>query len=219
MTQKSSFVCFTGVDGSGKTTHAKRISGYLGRKHFDCTYVWGASRPILSYSFFALTRALGYWKHTKKNAYTDPLEFAPQVIRRRLAIFWRFLLFIDYQIKTTFAIRFPLFLGKAVVCDRYFYDLLMELELSKTNSARFTFLLSESLPKPIVTFFMVISDELAINRRDFPQSFFSRRNRVLIDFSRIFNFVIIDSSKTIEENQEIIRQVVAERLRGTKEHK
>jgi thymidylate kinase len=219
LTQKSCLICFTGVDGSGKTTNAKHVANYLAQKHYSCSYVRGASRPILSYSFFALARVLGYWRYTKKNAYTDPLEFAPPSALQGLGVVWRFLLFIDYQIKTTVRIRWPLLLGRVVVCDRYFYDMLMELELSKVNSAKFTSLLSESLPKPVVTFLMVMSDALATGRRDFPQDFFSKRNKVLMDLSRVFNFVVIDSSRTIEENQEIIREVIARRMRDAKEQR
>jgi len=219
ITQRGYLICFVGVDGSGKTTHAKRLTVYLKQKHDDCSYVWGASRIFLSYGFFALTRVLGYWKFTKKNAYTDPLEFAPSHIRPGLGTVLRFLYFVDYQIKITAKIRFPLLFGRFVVCDRYFYDMLMELELSKVNSARFTSLLSNSLPRPNATFLMTVPDVIAKERRGFPSNFFSRRNKVLRGFSETFNFLVVDSSKTLEENQKFIREVVDDRMKGSKEQR
>lgn len=213
--QKGHLICFIGVDGSGKTTNAKLLASYLRQKHGSCSYVWGAFRPFLSYVLFASTRVLGYWKSTKENAYTDPLEFAPTRIRLGLGVLLRFLFFVDYQIKVTFKIRFPLYFGKIMVCDRYFYDVLMELELSSVNSTRFVSLLSNSLPKPIVTFFMVVSDATAKDRRGFPSDFFSRRNKVLSDFSGTYGFVIVDSSMTVGENQEFVREVVSEKMKGS----
>lgn len=216
---KGFLICFTGVDGSGKTTHAKRLAVYLKKKHDGCSYVWGASRPFLSYGFFVLTWILGYWKSTKKNACTDPLEFAPTRIRHTLGGLLRFLCFVDYQIKVTARIRFPLSFDRIIICDRYFYDMLMELELSKVNSARFTSIVSNSLPRPTVTFLMIVSDAVAKDRRGFPSNHFSRRNKVLRDFHEIYKFVVVDSSKTLEENQRFIREVIDDRIKGLKEQK
>jgi len=214
MRNRSFLICFTGVDGSGKTTHAKFLKEYLEEHGYSCRYVWGASRPFLSYFFFAFTRVLGYWKHTKKNAYTDPLEYAPRLLSAKFGKVWRLFLFIDYQLKALAKIRLPLLVGKVVICDRYFYDLLMELQVSNVSSEKFTSALSKSMPEPLVTFLMGVPDTLARSRRNFSYEFFPKRTEVFLDLAKSFNFRVIDSSEPLLENQRRIRQ---ESMRGMKE--
>lgn len=206
MPKRSFVICFTGVDGSGKTTHAKFLKKYLEEHGYSCKYVWGASRPFLSYFFFAFTRVLGYWKRSKKNAYTDPLEYTPKHLLAKFAKMWRFFLFIDYQLKALAKIRLHLLMGKVVICDRYFYDLFMELKISNVLSERFCLLVSRSMPKPLVTFLMIASETLASSRRNFPPEFFLKRNGAFIEMAKTHGFIVIDSSTDMLENQRKIRQ-------------
>ena len=212
MRNRSFLTCFTGVDGSGKTTHAKSLIKSLNEMGYSCKYVWGASRPILSYAFFAFTRLLGYWKQTRKNAYTDPLEHTPRNLAKKFAILWRFFLFLDFQIKATFKIRLPLALGKVVVCDRYFYDLLMELERSTVSSDRFTVMLSKTLPQPVITFLLDVPKTLANQRRGFSCEELGAKRRAFLQIGKFFGFVIVDSSKDFFNNQKRIRALTLARV-------
>jgi thymidylate kinase len=212
MNNRSFLICFTGVDGSGKTTHAKYLKSHLEEQGYSCTYVWGGFRPFFAYFFFAFTRVLGYWKHTKKNAYTDPLEYAPRLFVKNFGKVWHLFIFIDYQLKALVKIRLPLLVGKVVICDRYFYDFLMELRLSHVSSKKFTFAISKGVPKPLVTFLMNIPETLAENRRNFSYEFFSKRNEVFLDLAKTFDFRVIDSSEPLLGNQRKIRQETLRRV-------
>lgn len=205
-------ICFTGVDGSGKTTHAILLQEQLKKLGFSCVYVWSAFRPFLSYSFFAITRLLGYWKKTKKNAYTDPLEFAPKSIHSKLSLLWSLFLFVDYQLRVFVKIRVPMLFGKSIICDRYFYDLIMELHTSRSLTSWLPHFLARGLPEPVVTFLMTAPISLNTSRRQFSSAFFSQRYRVLEELSENFDFVNIDSSKDLEQNKERILIEVARRI-------
>jgi dTMP kinase len=205
-------ICLTGVDGSGKSTHAKLLKTYLEQKGYKCSSVWAAYKPFLAYYFFGFTRILGYWKYTKKESYTDPLEFAPKLVAKKLAKIMRVMYFFDYQLKILIKIRVPLFLGKVVLCDRYLYDLLMELQLSDTLSKNFSRFLPRSLPKPLVVFLMVAPESVNQTRRGFSFDFFAKRKKILLEYADSFKFVVIDSSKELTDNQNSIRNEVLERI-------
>lgn len=205
--RKGYLICFVGVDGSGKTTHAKSLLSYLMQNGFSCTYIWGAFRPIFSYSFFALTKILGYWKETKKDAYTDPLEFAPERVRQKLGNILRLLIFIDFQIKV---LRIRIFLAykKIVVCDRYAYDILMELQLSQLYNDRFGRLLCRTVPKPFVTFLLDAPQAIVASRRPITIENLSAKREILTNMARIYNFVIVNSANEFLRNRNLIRTTI-----------
>jgi len=210
--KKSYLICFTGVDGSGKTTHAKSLLEYLETKGFACKYVWGASRPITSYAFLLFTRLLGYWKETKKNVYTDPLEYAPKELAKKLGRLWRLFVFVDFQIKTLVKTRPYLALGKIVVLDRYFYDLLMDLDVSKISSEEFIRRISETLPRPQITFLLDAPPSLTAQRRGFSLQDLQAKRETFLKMGQRFQFHIVDSSEDFNVNQQRIRDLTVAKI-------
>jgi tRNA uridine 5-carbamoylmethylation protein Kti12 len=61
MTQRALLICFTGIDGSGKTTQAKLLDRLVGSKGVKSIYVWsrGEVLTIRRYFFPWEGRALG----------------------------------------------------------------------------------------------------------------------------------------------------------------
>lgn len=214
MARKSFLICFTGVDGSGKTSHAKSLVKYLNQRGYSSCYVWGAPRLIFSYIFFAFTRIMSYWKETKKNAYTNPLEYASEKLAEKLGLLLRFFYFVDFHIKALFSIRLPLMLGKNVICDRYFYDLLMELERTDLSSKKFTYLLSRTLPHPAVTFLLDAPEVLISKRREFSYTEIRSKKEIFLKLNKAFNFIVIDSSKDFSDNQKRIRETALAYIRA-----
>lgn len=209
-------VCFTGIDGSGKTTHAKSLRNFLSKNGYTCHYVWAASRPILAMAFFALTRILGYWKKTKKDMYTDPLEFAPYKLRSKLGLVWRLLLFIDFQIKVLATTRPLLACGRVVICDRYIYDIFMELQKSGLYTTGFGRLLSKTVPEPTITFLLDVPESIANLRRGIPVEELSARRHLFLRLAETYDFTILDSSRDFSENRGEIQSRLLSRIESVK---
>ncbi len=203
-------ICFTGVDGSGKTTHAKDLVSFLHEKGYSSKYVWDGSRPVLLYLFLGVTRVLGYWKTVKRGDWMDPLEKAPSHVREKLGILYRFLLYLDFNIITSLKIRIPIFFGKIVICDRYIYDLIMELMLSHLYTFSFGKLLLYTTPTPQKVFLVDTQLSIIIRRR--PNSnqerLWAKRNTYR-KLAKIFDFQIVDTLMTLKDNRERIQREVS----------
>jgi len=212
MRKRGMLICFTGIDGSGKTTHANLLIKALRERGHSCTYVWAAERPIFSYIFYGLTRLLGYWKEIKRDTYMDPLELAPSGIRNKFNLIWFCFLFLDFQIKTLFKVRIPLFFKKIVICDRYVYDLLMELVLSGQYSDRFCKFLLQTLPIPRVTFLMDVSEKLAYERHGAPTNILRRKRNAYFILERNFGFCTLKTNESLLSNKQLIQEKVLREL-------
>ena len=204
---KTFLICFTGIDGSGKTTHARALLKFLKKNGYSCVYVWGAFRPILSYTFFASTRLFGYWKIIRKNAFTNPLEYAPKKVAKNFSWVMRLFFFIDFQIKTLLKIRLPLLLGKNIICDRYFYDLLIELELINLSSKNFVYLMLRTLPQPLITFLMDANENAINKRRNFSLKELQSKRKIFLRMGKSFNFIVINSELDYSNNQKRIQEL------------
>ena len=202
-------ICFAGVDGSGKTTHARHLLRFLQEKGYSSKYVWAASRPIFLYPFLVITRILGYWKTIKKDACTDPLENAPPSIKKKIGPLYRFLLFIDFEIITLLKVRLPLLFVRIVICDRYVYGLIMELALSNLHSPSFAKLMLHATPIPDRTFLTDAPVCVVVQRRPgFTEENIRAKQNIYRKFAEIFNFKVIETSTRFEANQEYIRKEV-----------
>jgi len=208
-------ICLTGVDGSGKSTHAKSLSKFLTSKGYPCKYVWGASRPVLSYFFFVFTRVFGFWKETKKDTFTDPLEYADRRLLKILGAIWRLFLFVDFQIRTSFRIRYALLSGKIVVCDRYFYDMLMDLLVTGKSSARFVTVISRTVPIPVIGFLLDAPESIIRDRRVLFSEGLRAKRRAFLAIARTLDLITIESSQDFSTNQEKIRSLTLAKIGGS----
>jgi thymidylate kinase len=203
-------VCVIGLDGSGKTTHTNHLVKFLSEKGYSAKYVWAASKPFFSYFLFGLTRLLGYWKTSNKDAFTDPLELASEPVREKLGLLVRILFFVDFNLRTITKIRLPLLLGRIIVCDRYVYDIIMDLMYSDLYSFQWYSLLIRTVPKPDIAFFLDADAEVICSRRsNFSINTMRRKRKVYSRFAQIFGFHIFNTSNSFIENQNGIREETA----------
>lgn len=169
-------------------------------------YVWAASKPFLLYPFLFFTRTLGYWDTVKEGAWTDALENAPYKVRERLGKIYLALLFVDYLVITFVKVRLPLIFRRTLVCDRYVYDLLMEVALSGFHATLFSRLMPHLAPEPNIVFFVNASPKLIIERRPtFSEVDIRAKQQVYQNLARMFGFKTIDTRNGFEENQNYIR--------------
>jgi len=212
---KGFLICFSGIDGSGKTSHARSLLNYLFNLGYSCTYVSGSFRLFLSSFFYGFTWFLGYWKRLQIDEDTfliDPLGQATSNLRKKIDSVLRLLLFVDLQIGMTCKVRFPLLFRKVVVCDRYVYDIIAGLSSENLNTESFCKLLLQTTPTPKLVFLTDAPKEVLKARRSISTDFLNKKKRAYQILARSNHFYILNSSDDFKKNEQKIRQILLSRL-------
>ena len=109
--------------------------------------------------------------------------------------------------------------GRIVICDRYIYDLLVELSLSELYTDGFKKTILRTIPRPDLTFLMDVPPDLAHARRDLPLDSLSARRQAYLDLSRRSCFCVLTTSEDFAKNQERIRNETLCKLQKTQDNR
>ena len=176
MFKKGVFICFTGIDGSGKTSHAISIVSFLIQNYVKCKYVWTRWIPITLKPVIILTKILLFKRstaHALARSNEDYIEYRSakrRYLKKSLARIWQNMVLFDYLLQVLIKIRIPLLFGKVVVCDRYLYDTLVDFAVdSSCSKGKFKNMLKMHVvslfPKPDVLFLLDVPEEVALKRK------------------------------------------------------
>ena len=212
------FICFTGMDGAGKTTLSKELVELLNKKGVDYKYVYARLNPFILKPFILI----GNWiflrnKDIFKN-YSEYSNTKRKAIKKNsfLSKVYQQILLLDYSLQISFKVKLPLILGKNIVCDRYIYDTVitdLSVDMKYSNDRVISMLnnLLRFFPEPDITFLIDVPEEIAFQRKDDTPSidYLKERRNIYLDIGKEEGMVILDGSKNLEELQyEIEKRVI-----------
>lgn len=114
-----------GPDGTGKTTQAIELVKYLHSKGQRCTYLWLRFPHIFSIPVLAYARLLGLTKYIVVDGNRHGIwEFHRSKLVSKI---FPLVLLVDTSIFAIIRLYLPLLLGFVVICDRFVYDILVDI--------------------------------------------------------------------------------------------
>jgi thymidylate kinase len=130
---RTMFICITGIDGVGKTTHVNLIIKHLHGKGIKCQYKWLRFHHLFSLPLLAFCRVAGYTRvstlgDSQKCSYHEFYK------SRFVSSIYPWILFVDTFLFTTIKVYIPMFFGISIVCDRFVYDTLIDLAVATKYS-------------------------------------------------------------------------------------
>ncbi|MCD6100314.1 MAG: thymidylate kinase [Candidatus Marinimicrobia bacterium] len=214
------FICFIGIDGSGKTTLAKSVVRALSEED-SFVYVHSLIEARLLKPFMKLGRwVFAKGKSKEKNYREFSKEKRSRFSKHRILFpFYKFFLFLDYTPQVFRKVTLPILRGKKLVSDRYVYDTLINMGLNmnydasriaKSINAFFRF-----FPRPDITFLIDVPEEVAFSRKDdIPDiEYLRERRHIYLALAEIFHMHILDGTKPLG----VLTQEVLEKMRRSGE--
>lgn len=199
MSQKPMFICITGIDGVGKTTHVNLILEHLREKGIKCQYKWLRFHHLFSLPLLAFCRVAGYTRlstlgNSQKCSYHEFYK------SRFFSAIYPWILFFDTILFTIIKVYIPMFFGISIVCDRFVYDTLIDTAVATKDH--------EIYKKPVGKLFLkLIPKNAHFVMLDLDKStIFSRRPELKDDltfderYALYQNFVNLFSIYVVENN-------------------
>ena len=210
-------ICFTGMDGTGKTTLSKNLVKSLKERDIECKYVYARLTPIISKPFMWIGRSIFLHGKNMFENYSDYANTKRMAIEHNsfLSRIYQQILLFDYFFQVFFKVKIPLIFSKNIVCDRYVYDtvitdLSVDMNYSRDKVIDMLDNLLRFFPEPDRTFLIDVPEEIAYQRKnDTPSREYLRERRgIYLNVGNKYKMVILDGTKKLEELQcEIEKEV------------
>lgn len=202
--------CFTGIDGSGKTTVAKKLCESCVTAGISCNYLWCGWRGFESWLFkpFAAQTKRAMTKQGNERRIASAHDKIP---------FFDYLTVLDYFIRVCPALVASSLRNRIVIVDRYVYDVILGLHGAGSKSVRFLTWLLMRFPQPTVIFYIKVPPEIAFARKDDISSleFLSRsdeeKQKLLKEVS-VDHLIVLDGTRSVKELTEDAFRIATELL-------
>lgn len=209
---KNSFICITGIDGSGKTTLAFALIEEMAKNGIQYKYVYNRYAPFLLKPIMIASRLIFLHGNDPSNDYTSDTNAKKKLFSNSiLSKIYQTLLLFDYSFQIFFKVKIPIILGKNIICDRYIYDtvctdLATDLNYSNDKIVDMLKICLHIFPKPSKTFLIDISEEIAFNRKHDVSSieYLKDRRRAYLYMGEKLALIMLDG----QESQSNLKHIV-----------
>lgn len=200
-------ICFSGIDGSGKTTLAKTVVENGRKIGIDYKYVWANAQPILIQPLRWISNRTFLRGQDMFRDYNSYKSTKLTIVRKNLIIRWMYIsvLLLDYFIWLMIRVNLPRMFGRNIVLDRYIFDVAINTGLLLERPVRtiysWTKIILYFFPKPDLLFWVDVPEEEAFERKnDIPSmEYLHERRKIYAELMQRWEPILVDGTQNADD--------------------
>lgn len=206
--ERPRLITFSGIDGAGKTTQIDKLVATLeaeGMRVCLLTFwndiaVLGSVRETMSHTLFKSEKGIG--------APGKPVQRRDKNVRSWYMTVFRLGLYFLDAISVWFQMRWmPSRGADVIVCDRYLYDELANLNLQKPLERRYASLLAGVVPRPDIAFLLDADPVEARSRKpEYPLRFLRFNRAAYLELADLTGHLTIIPPLPVAEMSGLVRE-------------
>lgn len=194
--------CILGIDGSGKTTQAKRLVENLkNNRDIKIIYQWGKFESTIFKVLIALKNKIMKIDGNSIVQYHETALLRKKIFSNKcLENIYVNTVIILYFVQIVKKFVIPLKLGYNVVADRYYYDTIVDLAFEFNYNKEVLLKLMKKIslfcPTPYKVIYLSVPSKIAYNRKDdIPELDFLVRKKEYYDYIvKILDIQVLDGT-------------------------
>lgn len=197
-------VCFTGMDGTGKTTLAKSLEKSIKNSGISCKYIWCGWKGFESFLFSPIAKIIRNNRESKGGARMRGASIQNNLL-------FTYAAWLDYFLRIFPNLLVSLYKYDLIILDRYIYDVAIGFSINTDREGkellrRFFYI----FPKPDITFLIDVPEEVAYTRKDDIPSieYIAKQRAMYLKLLEEYNIHVLDGTKSKEELLSVVKMEV-----------
>lgn len=217
------FVCFSGTDGTGKSTLALKVFQELKKRRKRVKLVYGRHRPFVTTILYIVGKRIFLNKSNMFSNYEQYLDDKRTLHKKqsKLTKIYFSTILMEYYLQVLFKIILPYKFGYWIISDRYAYDTIIndiaiDSMLSITEVCSLLRKLWYLIPKPDYAFLIKIPESLAMSRKnDIPSlNYLKLRNEYYDQLAVTEKMIVLDGTREPSQLESFVIDFMMERNIG-----
>ena len=212
-------ICFSGIDGAGKTTLANEVIKILMCYGIDARYVAARFDSLLARIIGGLLKKIFSLDNKTRSEQVRVFNTKRSLLNKTFpaTIYISYVTFA-YIVQIFFKVFLSLMANRIIVCDRYVYDtavdLAVDLGFEDHKFVNFLHIFLNFFPKPDLIFVVDVPEDMAyfrnLRKEDILyKEYFEYRRRLYILLSKELGIIPINGYKKKDELEKILSSALA----------